>query len=46
MPMEYTLFSLCLFHSLEKPCKPKKLNEQKILEFLFGISYKVFTYKW
>jgi hypothetical protein len=44
MPMEYTPLLLCLLHSLEKPCKPKKLNEQKILEFLFGISYKVFTF--
>jgi hypothetical protein len=43
MPTEYTTLLLCLLHSLEKPSKPKKLNEQKILEFLFGISYKLFT---
>jgi hypothetical protein len=43
MPTEYTTLLLCLLHSLEKPSKPKKLNEQKFLEFLFGISYKLFT---
>jgi hypothetical protein len=44
MPMEYTSFLLCLFHSPEKPYEPKKLNEQKILEFLVSISYKVITF--
>jgi hypothetical protein len=43
MPTEHTPLLLCLLHSLEKPSKPKKLNEQKFLEFLFGISYKLFT---
>jgi hypothetical protein len=43
MHMEYTSFLLCLLHSPEKPCKPKKLNEQKILEFFFASFYKVFT---
>ena len=43
MPTEYKTLLLYLLHSLKKPCKPKKLDEQKILEFLFGISYKLFT---
>ncbi len=41
--MEYTSLLLCLLHSPKKPCKPKKLNEQKSLELLLGTSYKVFT---
>ena len=43
MPMEYTTLLLCLLHSPETPFEPKKLSEQKILELLVGIFYKVFT---
>jgi hypothetical protein len=43
MPMDYTPLLLCSLHSAEAPYKLKRLNEQKILELLLGIFYKVFT---